>query len=72
MAGYLYRGEAWDAPRRRNQGQLRKVDTATFCEMKACTDLAAWRIGYADQSVSFCPRHTLQTMRNRGLWGAKR
>ena len=49
-------------------GRLERVTTAVFCECRRCTSLAAWRIGYGLESVEFCPRHTLSTMRNQRLW----
>jgi hypothetical protein len=54
--------------RRAKAGVLRRVGTVTFCDMSRCSKLATWNIAYGSQSVSFCPRHTLVTMKDEAIW----
>ena len=49
-------------------GLIRRVKSVTFCEMDRCSKLADWRIGYGTQSVSFCSRHTIMTMKDPTIW----
>ncbi len=67
--GYLFR-RGGSRPKRETGwfGRLERVDTPLYCDMGRCPDLAAWRIGYGAQSVDFCPKHTLSTMRNKRIW----
>jgi len=54
--------------RRSKAGALKRIGAVTFCDMTRCSKLAAWNIAYGSQSVSFCSRHTLATMKDTALW----
>jgi len=72
MAGFLYRGKDWDSvTRSKGSGTVERVGPPSFCEMKSCTEFASWRVSYGAQSVEFCSRHTLSSMRNHRLWSRK-
>lgn len=49
-------------------GLLERVPAVRFCEVRRCTNIASWRIGYESQTVDLCSKHTLLTMKNRRLW----
>jgi hypothetical protein len=49
-------------------GRLERMTSISFCDMSKCMELASWRLGYGSQTVAFCSRHTLATMRNRRIW----
>jgi hypothetical protein len=69
LTGYLYKGKDWDsAPGRTSQATIEWVAQPSFCEMRNCSEFASWRISYETQTVRFCSRHTLSTMRNSRLW----
>ncbi len=69
MAGYLYKGKNWGrAASPRTFGRIERIDTTSFCEMRSCTSLAAWKIGYGELGVVFCPRHTVMIMRSNRVW----
>ncbi len=69
LGGYLYKGKNWSAVRSTGvMGWIRRVPTTTFCDILRCPSLAVWRIGYGTQTVDFCTRHTLSTMRDVELW----
>jgi hypothetical protein len=51
------------------EGSMEHIDTVRFCEVDRCIGIASWRLSIWPQTVSLCPRHTLQTMKNRRLWG---
>ena len=72
MTGSLYGGKASDSVSRSTGfGTVVRVDMPSFCEMKACPEFASWRVSYGTQSVEFCSRHTLSSMRNGRLWSRK-
>jgi hypothetical protein len=69
LTGYLYRGKDWDpASGRTSQVTIERVAQPSFCEMRNCSEFACWRISYETQTVEFCSRHTLSTMRDTRLW----
>jgi hypothetical protein len=69
MPNHLNRGKSWPSSSDRNSfGTLESVTSVSFCEMTRCIKLASWRIGSGAQSVAFCPKHTLATMRDSRLW----
>jgi hypothetical protein len=69
LAGYLYRGKGSTPDSDRPAfGRIERVSNSAFCEVGQCERLAVWRIGYGAQSVEFCSKHTLATMRNRRIW----
>jgi len=72
MTGSVYRGKDMnpgDQPM--GLGTVERVDQPSFCEMKSCPEFASWRVRYGAQSVEFCSRHTLSSMRSRRLWSRK-
>jgi len=72
MTRSLYRGKDWDSDARLSGlGTVERVDAPSFCEMRSCSEFAAWRIRYGVQSVDFCAKHTLSSMRNRRFWVRK-
>jgi hypothetical protein len=69
LAGYVFGGEEKDSGERaRGIGTLDRVEYPAFCEVKTCSDLAAWRVGSQSKRGEFCPRHTISLMRNRRPW----
>lgn len=69
MAEYFYRkGQGFSRREPALSGRIEWVGTTRFCDMADCEKLAAWRIGYGSQVVSFCEKHTLATMRSRRVW----
>ena len=72
MTGYLYGGkDQGPTARTMGLGSIEWVAQPSFCEMKACPNFASWRIKYGSQSVEFCARHTLSTMRKQRLWARR-
>ena len=72
MTGYLYKGKDWDpGPERMGLGTVERVGQPSFCEMKTCPEFASWRIRYGAQSVEYCTRHALSSMRSRRAWSRK-
>ena len=72
MTRSLYRGKGRDADARLlGLGTVERVDRPSFCEMRSCSEFASWRVRYGAQSVEFCAKHTLSSMRNRSLWTQK-
>ncbi len=69
LRGYLYSGKDWERSRSDGVfGNMEWVNSPSFCEIKRCTRLATWRIGYGRLVVELCPRHTVLTMRNKRVW----
>lgn len=68
MVAPLGRPEDAGSIRRTGGRVFRRVENASFCEVKGCTKLASWRIGYGSLDAELCPRHAVTSMRSRKLW----
>jgi len=69
MTRSLYGGKERDSDTRvLGLGTVEHVDQPLFCEMRSCSEFASWRVRCGTQSVDFCTKHALSSMRNRRLW----
>lgn len=72
MTESLYPRKRWDpSPGLKGLGTVERVDQPSFCQMRSCSEFASWRVRYGGQSVEFCSKHMLSSMRNRRLWVQK-
>jgi hypothetical protein len=69
LAGYFFRGDGEDSEESdREAGTLGRMEYSTFCEIRSCSDVAVWRVGYRYEKRELCSKHAVSAMRNGRLW----